>query len=206
MTFFLGKCTRHSNVPTISFINKYRPHLLLRAIAYSGNKKQKMGSCLVVVAAALILIPSDFTVNLYLTKHQVANINGSIEPQATTNPNATVPTATPDLISVPITKPSQQQNTSLTRDEAVNLSMPIIQHYAEENNRTISNVTAYTLNELTTNHIYRKSFTANGTAWYVIAGFIPVPDDSVSPFSAQPWVIGYEVVIMAETGKIADSE
>ena len=77
---------------------------------------------------------------------------------------------------------SSQNGSLITKAEALKIAMPVIEQYAQENGRTIAAVDAM--------------FEAAEPDWNVSAGFVSVQA------SAQTTVVGYNVLIEADTGKI----
>ena len=72
-----------------------------------------------------------------------------------------------------------------TAERAIEIAMPIVEQYAEENNRTIKTVTA---------KFHNSSEVAN---WKVVALF-----DLVKGAGLQDWIDGYSVLIKADNGEI----
>lgn len=114
------------------------------------------------------------------------------------------PTPTPTISS----NNETQTNSPISEDQALSIAMPIIQQYAEENNRTIGNVTAYSYSELSSKrNLVFYYVPTNGSSWYIEAGFSPTDSVHLNPIDSsnpQQWICGYQVVIMADTGKIVD--
>ncbi len=84
---------------------------------------------------------------------------------------------------------SSTQSGPISEDNAVALAMPYINQYATENGRTITNVTAT---------LYENFNRSSRPGWEIYASF-----DRNSTDDLQRWTIGYQVVVMADTGEIA---
>ena len=128
-----------------------------------------------------------------------------------------ITTLTPDLNS---TEPALNA-TNITEEQAIAIADPIIWQYAEENNRTITNVTATwgvmaddgSRGGLTLQQALVENLTPSEAhnqfsyypVWTVTASF-RCPDDPNQLFNTYDGVTGYCVTIWADIGQIADSE
>ncbi|HEX9262660.1 MAG TPA: VCBS repeat-containing protein, partial [Candidatus Bathyarchaeia archaeon] len=91
----------------------------------------------------------------------------------------------PEATDTKVDNSTASQNASkslITKEAALKIAMPVIEQYAQENGRTITAVNA--------------TFEAAEPEWNVSAGFVSVQA------SAQTTVVGYNVLIEADTGKI----
>ncbi len=88
-----------------------------------------------------------------------------------------------------------------TAEEALNIAKPLIEQYAEENNRTITSMEATlrdssppisSLGEI-------EADTSHRSHWDVEADFEPVNDVESG---LQHWIYGYHVDVWADTGEI----
>ncbi|MCW3999951.1 MAG: hypothetical protein NWE93_06910 [Candidatus Bathyarchaeota archaeon] len=126
----------------------------------------------------------------------------TIAPQATTEP---------------------QNNTLLTKEEALAIAVPIIEQYAKDNNRIITNITISDSIKMLTDFSGLRggasfdqiiSWEASPSdmrsfpAWTVVASFQwenPSTNIGSKDLTAQSWIYGFDVSIWADTGQIASS-
>lgn len=87
-------------------------------------------------------------------------------------------------------------HSSISKNEAINIAMPYINQYVDENNRTVITSINATFSKST---FWSGTSWSNRPTWDIFAGF----DRSVySVNDNQYWIVGYEVVIWADNGKI----
>jgi len=91
-------------------------------------------------------------------------------------------------------KLSQNNNSLLTENEAVNIARPLINQYTAENNRTITNMTTTFL----TSKFWNGTDWSTRPRWNIYAQF----DRSSYLGTPQYWIIGYIVEIWADTAEI----
>ena len=103
--------------------------------------------------------------------------------------------------------------TSLTQQQAIDMAMPIIEKYAEENNRTITNITATlalsrddgTRGGPTFEEVFAMDLPpgkSHDQYWYFPAWTVRATFDSFTNENLQYWIVGYTVTIWADTGLI----
>ena len=80
-------------------------------------------------------------------------------------------------------------NSLITENEALRIAMPFIEQNAIESNRIVADVNATFYAKL--NHQPRP-------AWHIQARYVTVKDLS----SSQHWIIGYSILVWADTGEI----
>jgi hypothetical protein len=88
-----------------------------------------------------------------------------------------------------------------TAEEAVAIAMPLVEQYADENNRTITNVEATFSESSYPDRLLgeTKNDTSHRPHWGVEATFEPLNDIEVG---VQHWIDGYFVEVWADTGEI----
>ena len=97
-----------------------------------------------------------------------------------------------------------KDNALHSKEEAVNEAMPIINEYTTRNNRTISNITAS----------YNDKFNGqNQPCWTIQARFESIDlnnksltENATQTEDYQHWIIGYQVVLEMNTGKVLVSQ
>ena len=120
--------------------------------------------------------------------------------------NSTIPTIAESTV-IPqenLNKETTQNNSLLSEDQALSIALPIIQQYAEENNRKIDSVNA------TLTHGFWK-VSAN-FQWSGPPSLVPVYDENGTvtaykdPTNPQLWIFGYVIDIRPDSGEIFYSE
>ena len=150
----------------------------------------------IVVGTLILAISVTFIFTQYALTQSVAqapiiktptenSLNASIAP-------ISEPTPTPNL-------DLNKTNSLLTQDQALSIAMPIIQQYAEENNRKIDSV-----NATLTNGFWKVS--AN-FQWAGPPSLVPVNDENGTVTNnPQLWIFGYVIDIKPESGEIFYSQ
>ncbi len=136
----------------------------------------------------------------------------ALQPNTRTSAETQNPTPTPQATATPTTNPTTnpqdqtantpaptQQSSGLTEQEALAVAMPCINHYAAENNRTVT-------------HISKEFFSQSscGPAWFISAYFAEVDagySSGANTHSIDPrhWIIGYQVVVSYD-GSIVEQQ
>ena len=132
------------------------------------------------IAVALIIC-------LSLAVFLALELSANAPTQAAESLNASENDANPPNASTP--EATLQNNSSITEDEATRIAMPFIEQNAKENNRMIAKVNATFYDK--TNHRPRP-------AWEIRARYLDVKDID----SPQHWIVGYCVLVWADTGEI----
>ncbi len=140
-----------------------------------------------------------------ITDNNSAN-NNSTNSSVNSNQNTSI-TAKQQNTSLPVKEqPSQNTSTSqeaknvslISEEEALKLAMPYIQSYASENNRTIASVNATFYTQIRDRNGLRGNTSESYPEWWVLADFVRVEDWN----NPEHWIIGYSVLIWADTAEI----
>ena len=120
---------------------------------------------------------------------------GGIQAQESTDVQAT-----PSPSPIPLVDETEN-STLITEEEALALAMPLIEQYAQDNNRSISGVKA-----IFKQNVADLEGIRTGSAWFVGAYFDQV-SLTMDNGKGNPgyWIHGYSVCIWADTSQIYDS-
>jgi len=126
-----------------------------------------------------------------------------------------------DQINTPLPTPNPQENSTLiSKEKAINISMPIIEKYCQDNNRVIVSINASlaimadytgTRGGPTFPEVMEKNLPPAEAhsqynyypVWSVIASFESLPSSSYG--NLQYWIDGMTVIIWADTGQVSSS-
>ena len=187
--------------------------------------------CLAIFLIAIVCI------TLFLCVQSSLTPNNNSKSETIANVDLPTNNSLSDISEQNITSPTptlpNENSTTITKEQALAIAMPIIEKYAKENNRTITNVTAqWEMSQydglsdgLTIPQVLAENLTHSQSfkkysfypVWTVVANFITTDHQIIPIYADNGFIIdyhwpsdsarvnGYEVTIWADNGQIASN-
>ena len=173
------------------------------------TKLKSYSAPIAVVLAATLIFGVSFSLlsSQFIFSHSVPQIPVVEQPTDNSSQPSASPTPAPETNSTAL----------ISKEEALSIAMPIIDKYAQENNRTITSVDASlgqtsTMSDITGHFANPSHPMASNPSWLINAQFATIGDpnsirlpNGTNPTNDQYWITGYQVSLWANNGQVFSS-